>query len=86
MRKLLFAALALSAYASLDITPAAAQEYPYCIRGRDYTGYGECNYPSYAACAAAASGRFAYCDINPFYNRGTPDAPRRGRRVYRETY
>ncbi|WP_156186887.1 DUF3551 domain-containing protein, partial [Afipia felis] len=30
MRKLLFAALALSAYASLDITPAAAQEYPYC--------------------------------------------------------
>lgn len=86
MRKLLFAALALSAYASLDITPAAAQEGPYCIKGRDYTGYGECSYPTYAACAAAASGRFAYCDVNPFYNRGTPEAPRRGRRVYREVY
>jgi len=85
MRKLLFAALALSAFASLDITPAAAQEYPFCIRGRDYPGFGDCSYPSYAACAAAASGRFAYCDANPFIQRA-PDAPRRGRRVYRETY
>ncbi|EFI50186.1 DUF3551 domain-containing protein [Afipia sp. 1NLS2] len=85
MRKLLFAALALSAYASLDITPAAAQEYPYCIRGRDYPGFGDCSYPSYAACAAAASGRFAYCERNPFIQR-VPDAPRPGRRVYRETY
>ena len=85
MRKLLFAALALSAYTSLDITPAAAHEQPYCIRGRDYTGYGECSYPSYAACAGAASGRFAYCDRNPFYP-SAPDAPRRGRRVYREVY
>lgn len=85
MRKLLFAALALGAYASLDTTPAAAQEYPYCIRGRDYPGFGDCSYPSYAACAAAASGRFAYCERNPFIQRG-PEAPRPGRRIYRETY
>lgn len=85
MRKLLFAALALSAFASLDITPAAAQGYPFCIRGRDYPGFGDCSYPSYQACAATAAGLFAYCEANPFYRRA-PDAPRRSRRVYRETY
>lgn len=85
MRKLLFAALALGAYANLDITPAAAQEYPYCIRGRDYPGFGDCSYPSYAACASAASGRFAYCERNPFLQRA-PDAPRRARRAYRNAY
>jgi hypothetical protein len=85
MRKLLFAALALSAFTSLDIAPAAAHSYPFCIRGRDYPGFGDCSYPSYAACAATASGLFAYCEANPFYHRA-PDAPRRSRRVYRETY
>jgi hypothetical protein len=85
MRKLLFAALALSAFASLDITPAAARDFPYCIRGRDYAGFGECSFPTYAACAATASGRFAYCERNPFYN-APPDAPRRGRRVHRRAY
>jgi len=85
MRKLLFAALALSAFASLDITPAAARDYPFCIRGRDYTGFGECSYPTYAACAAAASGRFAYCDRNPFY-QVPANGPRRGRSADRQTY
>lgn len=85
MRKIFLALAALTALTGIEATPAVAQEFPYCIKGRDYTGYGECNYPTYAACAAAASGRFAYCDVNPFYHRA-PDAPRRGRRVYRGEY
>jgi len=85
MRKLLFAALALSAFASLDITPATARDFPYCIRGRDFAGFGECSFPTYAACAATASGLFAYCDRNPFY-RGPVAAPRQGRRTHRRVY
>jgi len=85
MRKLLLAALALGAFASLNVTPAAAYDYPFCIRGRDYPGFGDCSYPSYAACAATASGLYAYCEANPFFRRA-PDAPRRARRAYRNTY
>jgi hypothetical protein len=85
MRHLFLALAAVAALTCIDTAPAAAQDYPYCIRGRDYTGYGECSFPSYAACQAAASGRFAYCDINPFYHR-PPEVRRPHRRVYREVY
>jgi Protein of unknown function (DUF3551) len=49
--------------------PAAARDYPYCIRGCDFgDGVGDCSYVSYQQCQAAASGRVGTCAANPFYN------------------
>jgi hypothetical protein len=45
--------------------PAAARDYPYCVRGGGYGYPGDCSYSSYAQCEASASGRLAYCDVNP---------------------
>ena len=46
-------------------TPASAMDYPYCLQGRQ-TGYpGECSYRTYQQCQASASGRDAFCGINP---------------------
>ncbi len=47
--------------------PAAAQDYPYCLSGSGYGYLGDCSYSSYAQCEASASGRLAYCSINPRY-------------------
>jgi Spy/CpxP family protein refolding chaperone len=67
MRKLtltLAAASALITMAAVS-TPASAKDYPYCLQGRQ-TGYpGECSYSSYQQCQASASGRDAFCGINP---------------------
>lgn len=69
MRKTMFAVLTLVAAATaslLSAAPAAAYDYPYCLQGR-HTGYpGDCSYPSYATCMAAASGRSASCGVNPY--------------------
>jgi Protein of unknown function (DUF3551) len=49
--------------------PAAAQEFPFCIKGCDFgAGRGDCSFSSYVQCQASASGRTAWCDVNPFYN------------------
>jgi hypothetical protein len=45
--------------------PAAAFDYPYCMQGRDQGIPGDCSYRSYAECMASASGRDAYCAVNP---------------------
>jgi hypothetical protein len=48
-----------------SIAPAAARDYPYCLQGRQ-TGYpGDCGFDTYEQCQATASGRDAYCGINP---------------------
>lgn len=63
-------AIALAAVSSLVTvaavtTPASAMDYPYCLQGRE-TGYpGECSYRTYQQCQASASGRDAFCGINP---------------------
>lgn len=85
MRKVLLAMMALSALSCIDVSPAAARDYPFCIKGRDYPGNGDCSFPSYAACAATASGQYAYCDRNPFFANNYAPRPR-PRRVYREAY
>jgi len=68
MRKLMLAVIALAAAGGGTLatsTPAAAEDYPWCLAGYQ-TGYpGECYYTSYAQCMASASGRYAYCRINP---------------------
>lgn len=71
-------------------TASADENYPFCVIGRDYPpGTGQCIFPSYAACQSFASGQFAYCDINPFYqgNQTQAQQPRqRGRRAYQGQY
>ena len=68
MRKLILVVMTLTAAGAASLTtstPAAAYDYPWCLQGRQ-TGYpGECSYTSYAQCMASASGRYAYCGVNP---------------------
>jgi hypothetical protein len=67
MRTLLFALVALGTLTAMNPTPAAARDYPYCIKGRDYPGNGDCAFDTYRQCLATASGLFAWCDRNPFF-------------------
>jgi hypothetical protein len=65
-------AIALAAVSLLGIgatipSPAAAAEYPYCLQGRQTGVPGDCQYRSYRECMASASGRAAYCSVNPRY-------------------
>jgi hypothetical protein len=80
MRKLMLVAMALTAAGGATVTtsdPAAAQDYPWCLVGLQ-TGYpGECYYTSYAQCMASASGRLAYCKINPRFAFGLEPRDRR---------
>jgi hypothetical protein len=48
---------------------AIARDFPFCIKGCDYGGaHGDCSFVSYQQCQATASGRLAYCDVNPYFN------------------
>ena len=62
-----------------DTAPAKAYDYPWCIQGRSRGYPGECAYQTYEQCMASASGRDAYCGVNPrvAFNRA-----RRGMPVY----
>jgi len=67
MRNAMLAMVALMSAGAATIagpTPAAAIDYPYCIQGGGWGVPGDCSYPSYAACMAAASGRRVYSNIN----------------------
>ena len=65
MRCSLFAVSAVAVLTAAASFPAAAQDYPYCLQGRDWGYPGLCHYWSYEQCMASASGTFAYCGINP---------------------
>ena len=68
MRKLILAAMAIVAIGATGTatTPAArAQDYAYCLQGRDEGIPGDCSYSTYAQCQASASGRNASCNTNP---------------------
>lgn len=62
--------------------PAQARDYRYCLYEQDDTG-GDCYYSTYAQCQASASGRIAYCNINPMYNEPTTP-PRKRRKQHRD--
>ena len=69
-RFLLAAICAGAGVSFLVLAPSAAQarDYPYCIKGDYYqNGIGDCSFDTYQQCLATASGRRAYCDVNPFY-------------------
>jgi Protein of unknown function (DUF3551) len=83
MRKFLLAmtALAAAGIATLSTSaPAAAYDYPWCVVVRGWGYPGDCSYQSYAQCMASASGRYAYCNVNPYVafarqRRGQPVYP-----------
>jgi Protein of unknown function (DUF3551) len=76
MRKLIFATML--AVAGLGSSAASAQDYPYCLQGREYGYPGNCQFTSYAQCEATASGTFSYCGTNPRFYYQSP----RGRRPW----
>jgi hypothetical protein len=79
MRTALLALLALGSVAAIDATSSAeARDYPFCIKGREYDqALGDCSFTTYQQCLATASGRYAYCDTNPYYNFAAEPQPRR---------
>ena len=69
MRRPWQALVAASAVSAALAMPAAAREFPYCIKGCDFgAGAGDCSFSSLAQCQATASGRDASCAANPYFN------------------
>jgi hypothetical protein len=61
--------MAAGAASAAIAMPAAAREFPYCIKGCDFgAGAGDCSFSSLAQCQATASGRDASCAANPYFN------------------
>ena len=76
MRGIFLIAAAIGAAISVGIVPTAAQarDYPFCIKGTDYESpVGDCSFDTYQQCLDTASGRFAFCDRNPFYALSAPN-------------
>jgi hypothetical protein len=89
IRLLMLATLALGSAAAATIAgaaPAAAFDYPYCLQGKQTGIPGDCSYRSYRECQASASGRDAYCNINPAFAYRQPAPPRHGQRRYYPDY
>ena len=58
--------------AASGVTPAAAGDYPYCIKGCNYgAGLGDCVFTSYEQCQATAAGLVATCAPNPNFSAKT---------------
>ena len=81
------ARLALMAAGAVSVaTPAAAGEFPYCIKGCDFGGgAGDCSFSSLAQCQATASGRDASCAVNPYFNAKADMQTDRGRQSRRRS-
>jgi Protein of unknown function (DUF3551) len=77
--------LALMAAGAVSVAaPAAAGEFPYCIKGCDFGGgAGDCSFSSLAQCQATASGRDASCAVNPYFNAKADMQTDRGRQSRR---
>jgi hypothetical protein len=86
MRRALLALMMGCAAPAMAAMPAAAIEYPYCLKGCDFgSGPGDCSFTSYQQCQASASGRVATCDANPNFSARAqiqPDRIRVSRRRY----
>ena len=87
MRKLILAMMAVTAAGAATLAtsaPAAAHDYPWCVVGREMGYPGDCTYTTYNQCMASASGRYAYCEVNPrvAFRQQVP----RGRRHYQYDY
>ena len=81
MRNAVWALMAFGAVCATGAAPAAAKDYPYCIKGCDYgSSLGDCSFASYQQCQASASGRLAYCSANPYFSRNADLQPNRSSR------
>lgn len=70
MRNGMLALLALAAAGAATVAgsgPAAAYDYPWCVVGAGLGYPGDCSYTSYPQCLASASGRLAWCYVNPTF-------------------
>jgi hypothetical protein len=63
-RFMLTTVTALAALAAGGAT-ASAQDYPFCLQGKEWGYPGLCYFLTYQQCMASASGTNAYCGINP---------------------
>jgi hypothetical protein len=69
MRRAFWALMVCAATSTTGALPAAARDYPFCIKGCDFGGgRGDCSFSSYQQCQATAAGRDAYCAENPYFN------------------
>ncbi len=86
MRNAVIAALALAGAAFVSTGSAEARDYRYClVEGGYATGPGTCYYDTYAQCMASASGRRAYCQVNPVFAFAEQNRPvKKPRKVYRD--
>jgi hypothetical protein len=80
MRKLIL--VTVLAAAGVGASAASAQDYPYCLQGREYGYPGNCQFTSYGQCEATASGTFSYCGINPRFAYARMPRGRRPRGWY----
>jgi hypothetical protein len=73
------AMLGAAAFVAVALTaaPATAQDYPYCLQGRQWGYPGKCDFTSYEQCQATASGTDSYCGINPRFAFGSQPQRRR---------
>jgi len=83
----IFQALMLCCAVSvIGMPPAAARDYPFCIKGCDFgSGRGDCSFSTYQQCQASASGRDAWCAENPYFSANTdlqPNGSRQSRRRF----
>jgi hypothetical protein len=86
MRAALFAMMAIGAVSALGTTPAAARDYPVCMRTVNDTD--DCSFTTYDQCNATASGQAAYCFDSPGFAQNqqlyrSKPAPRRRHRARR---
>jgi hypothetical protein len=69
MRRVLEALMLCCAASLIGALPAAARDYPFCIKGCDFGGArGDCSFSSYQQCLATAAGRDAWCAENPLFS------------------
>jgi hypothetical protein len=84
MRRSLWALIALGGMAAINAAPAAAGNFPFCIKGCDFGGgAGDCSFSTYQQCQATASGRDATCAANPYFNANAELLPGRSRQSRR---
>jgi hypothetical protein len=63
------AAVMCFAFIASAALPAAARDYPFCIKGCDFgAGPGDCSFSTLQQCQASAAGRLATCDANPNFS------------------
>jgi hypothetical protein len=67
--RLMLAMIPLALVATPASGVAAAEQFQFCLRGCDF-GNGDCSFASYQQCRATASGRDAWCDVNPAFHQG----------------